>query len=309
MIFDSNRTAIASGAPLTSTDSDLFLINYDGASDSDLNPTPVTRGSSATWRPDGKWIAFHRSRAGGYGPRINGRGELGGPTRDSDIFLANLDDLLAHGEEPINLTESLGATSEDDADWSPDGLKIAFTSRSSACPNTAACRADAEIWVINVDGTNPQRLTFNILEERSPDWSPDGTKLVYMCRLVDLTPFEICVMNSDGSGDVEVLTNNPVPDLTPGWSPDGTRISFFRGRDGQEQIHVMNYLADKNGDRYVKVLTKPPSTAFFPNWGAIAVGCGGGVSSRSARPSSFQSWTNAAIDLYRRWFARLGREG
>ena len=30
MIFDSNRTAIALGAPLTSTNSDLFLINYDG---------------------------------------------------------------------------------------------------------------------------------------------------------------------------------------------------------------------------------------------------------------------------------------
>ena len=119
IIFDSNRTAIALGAPPTSTNTDLFLMNADGTSDSDLNPTPVTRGSSATWRPDGKWIAFHRSRAGAYGPRIFGRGELGGPTRDSDIFLANLDDLLAHGEQPINLTESLGATSEDDADWSP----------------------------------------------------------------------------------------------------------------------------------------------------------------------------------------------
>ena len=306
MIFDSNRTAIALGAPLTSTNSDLFLINYDGTSDSDLNPTPVTRGSSATWRPDGKWIAFHRSRAGGYGPRIIGRGEPGGPTRDSDIFLANLDDLLAHREEPINLTESLGATSEDDADWSPDGLKIAFTSRSSACPTGAACRADAEIWVINVDGTNPQRLTFNTLEERSPDWSPDGTKLVYMCRLVDLTPFEICVVNSDGSGDVEVLTNNAIPDLTPGWSPDGTRISFFRGLDGQEQIHVMNYLADKYGDRHVEMLTKPPNTAFFPNWGSITVPCRGRVSSRSAHPSSFQNWTNSAIDLSQRWFVRLG---
>ncbi len=109
-------------------------------------------------------------------------------------------------------------------------------------------------------------------------------------------------MNSDGTGGVEVLTNNAIPDLTPGWSPDGTRISFFRGLNGQEQIHVMNYLADENGDRHVEVLTTPPSTAFFPNWGTIAVGCGHSVSSRSPRPSSFQSWTNVALDLYRRWF-------
>ena len=121
--------------------------------------------------------------------------------------------------------------------------------------------------MINVDGTNPQRLTFNTLEERSPDWSPDGTKLVYMCRFGAATPFEICVMNSDGTGSVEVLTNNAVPDLTPGWSPDGTRISFFRGLDGQEQIHVMNYLADENGDRHVEVLTAPPSTALLSKLG------------------------------------------
>ena len=127
-----------------------------------------------------------------------------------------------------------------------------------------------------------------------------------MCRLATDTPFKICVMNSNGTGDVEVLTNNAMPDLTPGWSPDGTRISFFRGFDLQQQIYVMNYLADENGDRHEQLLTTPPSTAFFPNWGTIAVGCGGGVSSRSVRPTSFQSWTNAAIDLYRRWFARLG---
>ncbi len=72
-----------------------FPHEHDGTSDSVLNPTPVTRGSSATWSPDGKWFAFHRSRAGGYGPRIPGRTEPGGPTIDSDIFVLNLDDLLA----------------------------------------------------------------------------------------------------------------------------------------------------------------------------------------------------------------------
>ena len=302
IIFDSNRTAIALGAPLTSTASDLFLMNHDGTSDSVLNPTPVTRGSSASWHPDGKWFAFHRSRAGGYGPRIPQRTEPGGPTIDSDIFVVNLDGLLEDGEQPINITESMGATSEDDADWSPDGGRIAFTSRPSACINGQACQVAAELWVINADGTNPQRLTVNSVEERSPDWSPDGTKLMYMCRLVQMTAFEICVMHLDGSGTVEVLTNNNIPDLTPGWSPDGTRVSFFRGFDLQQQIYVMNYLADANGDRHKQVLTAPPSTAFFPNWGTIAVGCGGGVSSRSVPASSFQSWMNAALDLYRHWF-------
>ena len=234
MIFDSNRTAIALGAPLTSTDSDLFLINYDGTSDSDLNPTPVTRGSSATWRPDGKWIAFHRSRAGGYGPRISGRGELGGPTRDSDIFLANLDDLLAHGEEPINLTESSGATSEDDADWSP-----------------AASRSHSPAGALYALTVPPAGRRQSMGDQRrrhesaTPDVQQSGGEVAGLVarrhqahvhvQARGPTPFEICVMNSDGSGGVEVLTNNTVPDLTPGWSPDGTRISFFRGLEGRNK--------------------------------------------------------------------------
>jgi Tol biopolymer transport system component len=200
IVFDSNRTVVASGEPVTSTNSHLFLMNADGTSDTGLFPTPLTLlGSSATWSPDGKWIAFHRSRSGGTGTRIPGRTEPGGPTRDSDIFVVNLDDLLGHGDAPTNITETVEGQSEDDADWSPNGDKIVFTSRNSACgprpPLTgaeaiAACQEAAEIWVMNADGTDRQQLTDSTLrlEERSPDWSPDGSKILYLCRQRAGTP-------------------------------------------------------------------------------------------------------------------------
>jgi Tol biopolymer transport system component len=283
IVFDSNRTVVAFGEPVTSTNSHLFLMNADGTSDTGIFPTPLTLlGSSATWSPDGKWIAFHRSRSGGIGTRIPGRTEPGGPTRDSDIFVVNLDDLLAHGDAPTNITETFEGQSDDDADWSPNGDKIVFTSRNSACgprpPLTATeaaaeCQAAAEIWLMNADGTNRERLTFNSLEERSPDWSPDGTKILYLCRLSPGTPFEICVMNPDGTGH-EVLTNNAVPDLTSSWSPDGTRIAFTRGVGGQQQNYVMNYAADENGSRNEIQLTDLPTINLFPNWGTVAVGVG-----------------------------------
>ena len=281
IVFDSNRTVVALGEPVTSTNSHLFLMNADGTSDTGIFPTPLNLlGSSATWSPDGKRIAFHRSRSG-FGARIPGRNEPGGPTRDSDIFVVNVDDLLAHGEAPTNITETFEGHSDDDADWSPNGDKIAFTSRNSACgprpPLTAAqaaaeCQAAAEIWVMNADGTDRKQLTNNSLEERSPDWSPDGTKILYLCRLTPGTPFEICVMNSDGTGH-EVLTDNAVPDLTSSWSPDGTRIAFTRGIGGQQQNYVMNYAADENGGRNVVQLTDLPTISLFPNWGTVAVGC------------------------------------
>src|SRR5215470_10204169 len=53
VVFDSNR-ARGAGEPLNT--SDLFLMKADGK-----DQVLLTRGSSATWSPDGKYIAFHRS--------------------------------------------------------------------------------------------------------------------------------------------------------------------------------------------------------------------------------------------------------
>ena len=160
IVFDSNRIAISGGG--TQSDSDLFLINHDGTAD-----TPLTRGSSASFDPTGKNIAFHRSAGRTYGTRIPGQSAAGGPTTDSDIFLANLDDLLENGELPVNLTNGLsgltstpgvrGPYASDDADWSPDGKWIVFTSRIPCAPSTSGCepvpfsQSNPGIYVMNLE--------------------------------------------------------------------------------------------------------------------------------------------------------------
>lgn len=58
-------------------------------------------------------------------------------------------------------------------------------------------------------------------EERAPAWLPDGRRIVFSCRRGGLD-FEICVMNADGTGQVQ-LTDNDVPDLT------SSHASRFRG--------------------------------------------------------------------------------
>ena len=66
--------------------SDLFVMETDGS-----GQTLLTRGSSATWSPDGKEIAFHAS-ASYYasGGQVSGcpiRTDPGSATSDSDIFV------------------------------------------------------------------------------------------------------------------------------------------------------------------------------------------------------------------------------
>ena len=54
--------------------------------------------------------------------------------------------------------------------WSSDGKRIAFPSNRTG---------DYEIFVMNGDGSSPQRLTENDGLDVHPSWSPDGKRLVF----------------------------------------------------------------------------------------------------------------------------------
>ena len=54
--------------------------------------------------------------------------------------------------------------------WSPDGRRIAFTSRPDD---------NSEIYVVNADGSGQRRLTRNAAGDFGPTWSPDGRKIAF----------------------------------------------------------------------------------------------------------------------------------
>jgi TolB protein len=250
-VFDSNRLR-ADGEPLNT--SDLFVMESDGGDQRHL-----VRGSSGTWSPDSKNVAFHAS-ASGAGLPI--KPDPGAATEDSDIFVLNVDDVLAGSAEPRNLTNN-DLTIDDDPDWSPDGQTIAFTSHDRH--DNPINSVTAEIYTMSADGSSPpQRITFNNEEERAPDWSPDGTRIVFSCRRGG-SDFEICTMDAGGSNQQQ-LTNNTVADLTPTWSRDGEQIMFHRPVNGRLQLFVMN----ANGTNQHQ-LSNTPGINGFPNWGVLRV--------------------------------------
>ena len=256
LTFDSNRLRIIPDEQINITD--LWVMNVDGGELALLHK----RAGSSTWDPQGRHIAFHAS-AGGAGTPI--KGDIGSALTDSDIFTLNIDDYLAGLSGAVNITNDPDQV-DDDPDWSPDGSRIAFTSHSTL--DTGQDSETAEVWTMNPDGTGRTQLTFNNEEERAPSWSPDGTKILYMCRALWLnsgTDFEICVINADGS-NLTALTNNTTPDLTPNWTPDGSRIVFHRSISGLNQLHIMN--ADGTD---VQQLTSPPGHNLFANPGYLRI--------------------------------------
>ena len=98
-------------------------------------------------------------------------------------------------------------------------------------------------WSGACSGIGPCVLTMTTDASVVATFLPAGLngKIVYDCEL------DICVVNEDGTGLVN-LTNSPdVYDIHPVWSPDGTRIAFASSRtsvatntDGNIEIFVMN---------------------------------------------------------------------
>jgi dipeptidyl aminopeptidase/acylaminoacyl peptidase len=130
-----------------------------------------------------------------------------------------------------------------------DGDVIAYTSEQAG---------NSEIYVMNADGSNPQRLTDDPAYDAWPVWSPDGSQIAFMSNRSG-NP-DIYVMDADG-GNLRQLTHHTANDIWPDWSPDGGRIAFPSRRDGNFEIYLIN----PDGTNLQR-LTNTPGHEDFPAW-------------------------------------------
>ena len=112
-----------------------------------------------------------------------------------------------------------------------------------------------EIYVMDVDGNNPRRLTINPAVDAGPSWSPSGKKIAFHSNRSG--DYDIFVMDTDGSNQIN-LTNSPdADDSEPDWSPDGESIAYQSKDTGHYDIFVMS----ANGKNSRNLQTNPtPAT-------------------------------------------------
>ena len=167
--------------------------------------------------------------------------------------------------------------------WSPDGKRIVFTTYRGE-QDFVPATANADIYVIDADGKNQQRLTNDPHSEWDPSWSPDG-KIAFTYSNEQnwaFDPGRIYVIDADG-GDQQRLTNDPLPEWDPSWSPDGKRIAFTSSGGGRfRRIYVM----DADGDNQQRLASNPFSEDWDPAW------------SPDGKRIAFGSWRDGNTDIY-----------
>ena len=113
---------------------------------------------------------------------------------------------------------------------------------------------------MNVDGSDPRRLTNTEAAEDHLAWSPDGNQILFDADYDGDGFYEIYTMKPDGTG-VARLTANAANDQFADWSPDGALIAFSSDRNGNWDIFVM----DADGANQ-HPLTSSPNWELFPAW-------------------------------------------
>lgn len=130
-----------------------------------------------------------------------------------------------------DISQLTGTGAYDEPTWSPDSIKIAYS--------TASYGVRADIWSKNADGTTvAKRITSHNASDYRPRWSPDGSKIVF--HSFRTKSMDIWIINFDGSGDAEAMTTDTAVDQNAEWSPDGTRLAFESKRTENYDIWVVD---------------------------------------------------------------------
>jgi Tol biopolymer transport system component len=159
-----------------------------------------------------------------------------------DIFIGN----LATGEE----TRIRRPGSADIAPTlSPDGTRIAYFAVArpkNFDPEAEGPPPPERIHVMGVDGSGDRAITPPRRRSIDPDWSPDGTRIVYTeARFRNETPQQrLAVMNADGSGRRILTQYGGANEVNPKWTPDGQTIVFEQWRERGKRSDIASISPD-----------------------------------------------------------------
>jgi Tol biopolymer transport system component len=267
LVFSSNMQ-VGEGVDNPEVDFELFTINPDGTNLTQLTHN-ATDDYDPAFSPDGKLIAYE-----------------GFDGNDYEIFIMNAD-----GGTPTKVTDD----SADDRDpaFSPDGSKIAYSALDG---DDSDYGDDDDIYVISIAGGAATKVTNNNdpvyeppydyveVDDRDPDFSPDGSKIAYLSvtRGYDWSFPRFAIRTIPAAGGAytqltdEFMTVEgrmlPAESMgPPDYSPDGSQI-VFAASPYEDPYQI--YTVPATGGAYTQLTDdaghSPRSPTFSPDGSKIA---------------------------------------
>jgi TolB protein len=133
--------------------------------------------------------------------------------------------------------------------WSPTGAQIAFGSDRTGSP---------QIWLMDADGLNQQRLTFRESWADRATWSPAPyNEIAFSAR--SGSGYDIKI-HDVANGITKTLTDGVGLNESPAFSPSGRHIAFASSRLGRVQIFTIG----RDGSGLRQITNSGNNT--YPHW-------------------------------------------
>lgn len=126
----------------------------------------------------------------------------------------------ANSSDTLHLMDVFELEYASDPQISPDGSRIVYVRNFM---DIMSDRRRSNLWMMNADGSDHRPLTTGNENHRSPRWSPDGKRLLYVSGEEESSQIFCRWMDN---GQKVRLSHLPSSPLGMRWSPDGRFIAF-----------------------------------------------------------------------------------
>lgn len=184
---------------------EIYLLDLASGTQINISNHPE-RDGGPVWSEDGKFIIFQSER----------------DNEKNAVYSYHLETKEIE-KVPLEGYSGYGAV------WSPSGNKVAFISNEDG---------DDDIYLLDLEDGSKTQLTNNPLNDWYPQWSPDGSSILFTYGDWETDVWELRTINTDGSNEQTLITETDSGNAS--WHPDGNQIAFASSKTGPGQVYTFD---------------------------------------------------------------------